>query len=579
MAEQDRPFNSFPIPKYYTGRDLFTTRRDRLERMRSERSEFLEEWRDISDYIQIRRGKYLVDDQRRKRRSKKVLNETATFASRTLGAGMLAGISSPSRPWFKVSTPDTALNEFGAAKQWLDLVQRMIYRAFQVSNYYHVKQTSYRDMGDFGQGPILIDEDFENAINCIVASPGEYYIDINSRNMVDVLYRDFKWSTMQCMQTFGYDNCSPLIRQAYDRGDRNQLFEIVHAVQPNDYQEKGARGVRGMPFSSVYLHMGSSGDEAVLQVKGYNENPISCPRWDVQNGDVYADGPGSLVLSATKSLQALEKRAGQMVDKITAPNMALPQSMRREVLNHNAGQPTYFPDAMFAGGGNARGYQLYQIDANAITVVQQQIEMHTRRINTGYFTDLFLMLEQTSDTTQRTAREIEERHEEKLLALGPVLERTHYEGLNVEVDRTFGILVRKGVIPPAPQELHGMPLKIDYISMLAVAQKALDVNSMERFAGFLGNLSAGNPNVLDKWDMDQTIDEYADRIGVPASIVRSDEDADKIRKGREQQQAAVQNMALAQQGAQTAQVLSQTDTSRNGNSNMLADLLGGVQQQ
>lgn len=575
MADGQTPTKKLPAPKFYMGRGIFDSRRDRLERMRSDRGQFYPEWQEISDYIQIRRGKYLMDQQRKNRRSKKVLNEAATFASRTLGAGMLAGVSSPSRPWLKLLTPDPKLNEFASAKRWLDISQRMLYRAFQISNYYHVKQTAYRDMGDFGQGPIIIDEDFENAINCVIASPGEYFLDVNHKNQVDVLYREFKWSTMQCLKRFGYENCPTLIKASYDRGNKNDLFNILHAIEPNDYHEKGAKGVDGMAFSSVYVHLGSSGDDGIFEVKGYNENPISCPRWDVMSDDVYGDGPGSLMLPAVKALQALERRSGQLVDKVTAPNLALPSSMRREVLNHNAGQPTYFPDTMFNGQGGSRGFQLYQIDPHAIASVSEQIMRHEQRINTGYFTDLFLMLEQ-SDRRQITAREIEERHEEKLIALGPVLERTHYEGLNVEVDRTFGILVRKGVIPPPPPEMEGMPLKVEYTSLLAVAQKSVGVASMERFAGFIGNLSAGNPNVLDKWDMDQTVDEYSELIGVPASIVRSDEEADQIRKARQAKEQQAQQMAMAQQGADTAKVLSETDTQRGGNSNLLADLLGGA---
>lgn len=575
MADPRNPDDKrLPSPKHYMGLDLAQNRRERLERLRTERNEYYPEWQEISDYIQIRRGKYLVDQQRKSRRSKKVLNETGTFASRTLGAGMLAGVSSPSRPWLKLLTPDPKLNEFASSKRWLDIARRMLYRAFQVSNYYHVKQTAYRDMGDFGQGPMLIDEDFDNAINCVIGSPGEYFLDVNYRNQVDTYYREFEWTTNQCMKKFGYGDCSMVIRDAYDRGDSQKRWRILHAVQPNEYQEKGVKGIRGMPFSSVYMHLGSTGDDAILEVKGYHDNPISAPRWDVQSDDVYGDGPGSLMLPAVKSLQALERRSGQIVDKVTAPNMALPASMRNQVLNHNAGQPTYFPDAMFNGQGGSRGFQLYQVDQHAIGSVAEQIARHEQRVNTGYFVDLFLMLEQ-SDRRQITAREIEERHEEKLIALGPVLERTHYEGLNVEVDRTFGILVRKGVIPPPPREMEGMPLKIEYTSLLAVAQRSVGVSAMERFAGMMGNLSAGNPMVLDKWDMDQTVDEYSELIGVPAAIIRSDEEADKIRQDREKKQAAVQGMAAAQQGADTAKVLSETDTMRGGNSNLLADILGG----
>ena len=47
-----------------------------------------------------------------------------------------------------------------------------------------------------------------------------------------------------------------------------------------------------------------------------------------------------------------------------------------------------------------------------------------------------------SDRRQITAREIEERHEEKLLMLGPVLERLNDELLRPLIDRTFNIMVR-----------------------------------------------------------------------------------------------------------------------------------------
>jgi len=48
------------------------------------------------------------------------------------------------------------------------------------------------------------------------------------------------------------------------------------------------------------------------------------------------------------------------------------------------------------------------------------------RIERSFYVDLFLMLA-NSDRRQITAREIEERHEEKMLMLGPVLQRLNDE--------------------------------------------------------------------------------------------------------------------------------------------------------
>jgi len=551
--------------------EIILERRSELE---YDRQDFLSEWKDISDYIQIRRGRYLSTDHRKPRRSKKVLNEAGTFASRVLGAGMLAGVSSPSRPWLKLTTPDEDLNEYKSVKEWLDRAQKKLYQVFSMSNYYHTKQTSFRDMGDFGQGPVIIDEDFNDMINLYLASPGEYMLSVDNKGVVDTLYRDMKKTTLQIIRRWGHNSPSEVI-SAYDRGDNSTLWDIVHAVEPNRAFVKGAPGPLGMEMSSVYLvrdaASGRNGDNAILEVKGYNENPISAPRWDVQSNDVYGDGPGSLALPAVKSLQVLEKRKGQMVDKMAVPPMQGPAEMEtsgRQV-NHTPGGMTFY-------GANSQSGEpvrpLYQVDPRGLQAVHSEEDKIDRRIKHAYFNDLFLQLSQ-SDRREITAREIEERHEEKLIQLGPVLERTHYEGLNREVKRTFGVMTRHEVLPPPPEELDGVQLKVEYTSILAVAQRAVGVSTLERFSGFMGNLAGGNPEILDKWDMDQTVDEYADNIGVAASVVRSDDEVGKLREERKKMQQAQQNMEMVQQGADTARVLSEADTGRR--SNLLADIIGG----
>jgi hypothetical protein len=315
----------------------------------------------------------------------------------------------------------------------------------------------------------------------------------------------------------------------------------------------------------------SAGNKNVIMQSGYEDNPISAPRWDVQPGDVYGDGPGILALPGSKSLQVLERRRGQIVDKLASAALQAPAAMRRETISHNPGAVTYYPDNLATGQGRNPITPLYQVDPASLTVIQAEGTEYERRIDEAYFVDLFLATI-NSDRRQVTAREIAEVHEEKLIALGPVLDRTHYEGLNRDVKRVVNLLARARVLPPPPKELDGMPLKIEYISLLAVAQRSVGATSIERFAGFIGNLAAGNPAVLDKWDMDQTVDEYGEVVGVPAAMVRSDEETAKIRQARQQQEQAMQATALASSGAQAAKVLSEADTGRG--SNLLADIIG-----
>ena len=197
---------------------------------------------------------------------------------------------------------------------------------------------------------------------------------------------------------------------------------------------------------------------------------------------------------------------------------------------------------------------------------------HINRLIEPTAGQIYMMM--MSDRRQITAREIDERHEEKLLMLGPVLERLHTELLNPLIDRTFNIMARNDLLPPAPEELAGVTLKVEYISVMAQAQKAIGTGAIERLAGFVGNIAAAKPEVLDKFDADQSIDEYAEMLGVPPKIVKPDDIVQRIREERQAQMEQQMAMEQAQMGAQAAKVMSDADTEGN---NVLTDLIGGIQ--
>ena len=68
-------------------------------------------------------------------------------------------------------------------------------------------------------------------------------------------------------------------------------------------------------------------------------------------------------------------------------------------------------------------------------------------------------------------------------------------------------------------------------------------------------LAQASPQILDKIDADQLVDELAQRMGVPASIIRSDEEVAKIRQEREQaQQAAEAEAALVSEAQELARM-------------------------
>lgn len=564
---KDRP--GFRRPRFLIEETPKRAFMKRLTALEQERSGFLAEWREISEYIHPRRGRYLGERRQDPRRSTKIINNAPTMASRTLASGMMSGISSPARPWFKLGTADARLNEFGPVKVWLKKVQDLMTLVFSKSNFYNSLHMIYRDLGDFGNASGVIDQDFEDVIRYTVFAPGEYLWASSGRNVIDTVYREHVMTVLQCIEKFG-ERCSQRIIQQYDVGNYDSDVDIVSVIEPNMNRNPRGIGPEKAPFH--YICFEKSGDEELklpLALYPYYQWPAPSPRWDLQAGDVYGSGCGIMALGDAKALQLLEKRKAQAIDKIVTPPMVAPQAMKNNPATHLPGGVTYYDGT---GGAGKPGFApAYQLDAGVVTVLNESGKENIARVNEAYFKDLFLMLAM-SDRREITAREVEERHEEKLLALGPVLERVHNELLNPAVDRAYGIIKDVGILPEPPEDLHGQELQVEYISILAQAQRAVAVGAMERVAGFVGQLGAVFPESTDKFDPDQCIDEYASAIGVVPSIIRADEQVEELRKARRQAQEDASNLQATQTVAESAKVLSEAKT---GDPNLLSQILTG----
>jgi hypothetical protein len=552
--ENRGPGIRLPKPKFVESNNLTEPFQRRFSQLTSDWTPFRDEWQGILELTRPRRGKFMILDKQQTRLHGKILNNTATIASRTCSAGMMSGVSSPARPWFRITTDDPDLSEFSSVKSWLMTTARRMSTVFARSNVYNMLATIYGDLGDIGNGCNLLEEDFEDVVRATLFPPGQFRFAVNGRGTVDTVYREFPRTVIQLVDLYG-DDVSKHVRAMYDQGNYDAIVMCVQAIEPNMKQVRNSYGVEGKPFISAIFERDGDRDEC-LEMKGYNEWPLQAPRWDVMAGDVYGNGPGLDAFGDNKALQRLERRKAQAGDKLVTPPVQAPTAARRTMTHVPGG--VVFNDATTPGGVIR---PLYEQNPQGIRFLSEEIMQHERRINTAYYADLFLMLAQ-SDRREITAREIEERHEEKLLALGPVLERLHDELLSPLIARTYAIMDRAGLIPEPPQELQNVPVKIEYISLLAQAQRAVSTGATEKFFGFVGNLAAGKPDVLDKVDFDQALDVYGDNIGIDPSIIVGDEEVRKTRAARAQQQAAQAAAAAAPaalQGAQAAKVLSETD--------------------
>ncbi|MCF4221350.1 portal protein, partial [Acinetobacter baumannii] len=151
------------------------------------------------------------------------------------------------------------------------------------------------------------------------------------------------------------------------------------------------------------------------------------------------------------------------------------------------------------------------------------------------------------------ATEVYERKSEKMLMLGPVVERQIDELLRplVEICVQRVLSRNKYLQQIAPEAIQNADVEINFVSILALAQKASGSAVLERALAMVGQVAQIDPQVLDKFDTDKFIDEYMDINGVSPNVFRPKRIIDQIRSDRAAQQQIAQQQALEAQQAQT----------------------------
>jgi hypothetical protein len=538
--------------------------RRRLEELKAVRSPWEPTWQALADYIEPTRLRMQSVNEGPLSRAK-ILDSTATFALKTLASGMHSGITSPARPWFRLTTFDPDLKDYGPVKNWLANVEQRMREVFQKSNIYPAFHTGYGDLGQFGQSCGILVEDGREVIRMQQLLHGRFWIARDETGRASTLYRQFKWSVQRIVSRFGYDACSMAVRTQYDRGNYDKTFDICHAIEPRLTRNAQMIDKKNKPFLSNYWEHNHANDDRLLEESGFDENPIIAPGWELPGDDHYALSPGQIALGDVKMLQIEQTRKLEAIDKMVRPPMTGPTSMRNNPASLLPGAVTYVDDPSGKGFRPAMEVNL------RLSELMQDIRDTGNRINQAFYADLFLMISNMEGIQPRNQFEIAERKEEKLLALGPVLENVYNGQLAPVIDRTFNILERRKELPPAPPELQGRDLQIEYISILAQAQKAVSTGSIERTAAFIGNLAAVKPDILDKLDADEAVDQYADMVGSPPSIIVPDDKVKAIRESRAQAQQAAQQAEMAatmapaaKAGAEAAALMAQTSDAPGG---------------
>jgi len=261
-------------------------------------------------------------------------------------------------------------------------------------------------------------------------------------------------------------------------------------------------------------------------------------------------------LSDIEMLQEMDKSSLLAIHLSVDPPTMGPAEMMDD-LEKGPGGENYYED-----GQKAEGFKtLFDVNL-ALAEAEAKITRRQESIARTFYNDLFLML--ANAPSEMTATEVIERQGEKLLMLGPVLERQQNDFHDPLIDRVFAICNRAGMIPPAPEEIIDMEMKVQYISILAIAQLRQRLSAIRETAQFVATLSQFKPEAKDKFNQDKAIDHVAEVTGVPPEIINSNEDVAGIRQQRVADMAKQKQMDMMTQGADAAKILSEIDLTGAG---------------
>ena len=486
---------------------------------------------ELADYFLPRSAQFIARNTRKPYvKSKKIIDSTPLIALRNFSSGMMSGATSPTNRWFKTVFTNADLANDYYLKNWCSNQEELTRKILYSSNFYQCLPEIYKQLGVFGFCAVGMEPDYDNVVNFKVLPLGSYYYARNSKGKIDTFCRVYMETAKNIVEKYG-DACPLEIVEVAKENPLKQ-YELIHFVEKNKYYRiKHLSSKYAKYVSAVIL----SSKNEFLSLKGFSKFPyVVFESSNPSDSDYPNDCPGVNALADVKQLMMMVKEYAKAVKKIVCPTYKGPASLKNKKLAD-------VPGAYIEEDENGRGISpVYEVNPRVLELKQEKDELK-QTIKEHFYNDLFAMILNTAERG-RTATEVNELKEEKMVLLSPLLEHIHC-ALREILTWIYDEQIRVGIIEPLKKQYQNCRFQIEFISSLAQAQKVSNISSMERFTTFVSNIAnAIDPVLKSKLNGEKIIEDYATFANIsPTQIVPSDE-IEKIRnemKNSQNQQSQI----------------------------------------
>jgi hypothetical protein len=470
---------------------------------------------------------------------RRITSRPSTFLD-TLVSGVCGYSINPNITWLKLGLEDRDLEQEYGVKDWLELVEEALYKAYNDGNLYAQIPGFVESAATFGHGVMLIDEDIANGkLRLATMNTREMYLDTDEYDEVDTVFREFYMTWENAAAYFGFENLAEDIRMNWEEEKAGtKLLRLIHAV----YKTKNSRGKyvsRKFPYASVYV---DPANRHIIQEGGYADFPYAVFIWKRLMGKKYGMGPAMSAISDINLLHKLEAARLDAAQFSARPVLNVPMSMK--------GSEEIIPNGRNYYTGN-EVIAPVQIGTNfpiTLEITQEQEE----RIKEWFHVDFFLML-QKMNLNQMTATAVVELQGEKAAVLSNMVSNLN-SALHKIVQRSVDILFRQGKLPELPYAFQKTrtSMKVEFIGVLAQAQKKAHQTSgiMQglQIMNALAQMAQAVPGIQEAFDyvnVPEILKSGFRSGGMSELTIREDDEVQAIQQARAQ--AMQQQMAMQQQ--------------------------------
>ena len=476
-----------------------------------------------------------------------IYDSTAIMSLAYFGAGMQAYLSGPQTKWFAIGLRNYALMNKKSNLRYVRDTEDALYSIINNSNFYQEDAEGYLGLGGLGTDILYVEKDIKEDVRFDSLNIENVLIMNDSVGRTKIAYIEYEYSADQAIGKFGKDKVGEKVNASFAKDDYQSKFKYIFCIFPRDVYDQSKKDARNMPIAALWVDRER---KEVVRESGYKEFPMMVSRFAKSKGSPYGSSPEMNIFSDIKMINQMEKTNILGAQLAVLPPKEIPDEAFLRPFNFN-------PNGINIRNAGFPNEHITPITTGTnLPIGIDYVKYKQQKISQAFYNDLFILMESIGD---RTATEVSILNNQRMQLLGSAVGNIMREKLSPVIERVYSIAADNGKLPELPPELEGENYVIEYISPLARAQKAFELNNLSQAMQIIASYGQVEVSVFDKIDFDELVDYTAKITNITPKILRSDDEVIDIRENRAQNEAMAQQMEMMKQGTENIKVGTEAD--------------------